>query len=145
MFRQNSRIHKMSEERELDLVGKIIGLAMKVHRRLGPGFLESVYENALAVELDRGSFLFERQKSLQVIYEGVVVGDFASDLLIGGSLLVELKAVSAIAPAHEVQLVNYLTATGIEDGLLLNFGSASLEFKRKYRTYRAPKAKELVL
>ena len=63
----------MTEERELDLVGKVIGLAMKVHRALGPGFLESVYENALAVELQRGGFVFERQKSLRVMYEGVVI------------------------------------------------------------------------
>ena len=135
----------MSEERELDLAGRVIGLAMKVHRKLGPGFLESVYENALALELTRAGLPFERQKPLQVHYEGVVVGDFAADLLIEGTLIVELKAVSAIAPVHEVQLVNYLTTTGIEDGLLLNFGAASLEFKRKYRTYRAPQAKDLVL
>jgi GxxExxY protein len=135
----------MSERRELDLAGRVIGLAMKVHRKLGPGFLESVYENALAVELAHANLRFERQKSLQVHYEGVVVGDFAADLLIEGVLIVELKAVSAIAPIHEVQLVNYLAATGIEDGLLINFGAISLEFKRKYRTYRAPRAKDLVL
>ena len=134
----------MTEERELDLAGKIIGLAMKVHRILGPGFLESVYENALAVELERSGFAFERQRLLQVHYEGVVVGEFTADLVIEGSLIVELKAVAAIVQAHEVQLVNYLTATGIEDGLLVNFGAASLEFKRKYRTYRA-RAIDLVL
>jgi GxxExxY protein len=135
----------MTEERELDLAGRVIGLAMKVHRTLGPGFLESVYENALAVELERNAFVFERQKPLQVRYEGVVVGEFVADLAVEGSLIVELKAVSTIVPAHEMQLVNYLTATGTEDGLLLNFGAASLEFKRKYRTYRPARAKELVL
>jgi len=145
MFRQNFRIYRMTEDHELDLAGKIIGLAMKVHRALGPGFLESVYENALAVELQRAGFVFERRKLLRVTYEGVVIGDFIADLVVENSLIVELKAVSAIVPAHELQLVNYLTATGIEDGLLLNFGAASLEFKRKFRTYRPPRVKELVL
>ena len=135
----------MSADKELDLAGRVIGLAMKVHRVLGPGFLESVYESALCIELQRGGIAFERQKALCVLYEGAVVGDFVSDLVIEGKLLVELKAVVTLVPVHEVQLVNYLTATGVEDGLLLNFGAASLEFKRKYRTYRAPKAKELVL
>ena len=145
MFRQNFRIHRMTEERELDLAGEIVGLAMKVHRVLGPGFLESVYEKAVAVELERSRFVFERQKPLRVFYEDAVAGEFTADLVVEGSLIVELKAASAIVPAHEVQLVNYLTATGVEDGLLLNFGAASLEFKRKYRTYRTPKARELVL
>ena len=135
----------MTEERELDLVGKVIGLAMKVHRTLGPGFLESVYENALVVELERNNFSFVRQKPLRVLYEGVVVGEFVADLVVEDSLIVELKAVSTILQAHEVQLVNYLTATGTEDGVLLNFGAASLEFKRKYRTYRPSRVKELVL
>ena len=135
----------MSEERELDLAGRIIGLAMKVHRTLGAGFLESVYENALALEMSRAGFRFERQKPLLVHYHRVVVGEFVCDLLVEGSLIVEMKAVTALVPAHEVQVVNYLTATGIDDGLVLNFGGPSLEFKRKYRTYRAPKAKELIL
>ena len=129
----------------MDLAGQVIGLDMKVHRTLGAGFLESVYENSLCVELPREGFVFERQKPLRVLYEGVVVGDFTADLVVEGGLIVELKAISALAQAHEVQLVNYLTATGIEDGLLLNFGSPSLEFKRKYRTCRVPKAKDLVL
>lgn len=135
----------MTEERELDLAGKIIGLAMKVHRTLGPGFLESVYENALAFEMGRAGLAFERQKSLRVLYEGVLVGEFTADLFIEESLIIELIAVSAIAEVHEGQVVNYLTAAGMDDGLLLNFGSPSLEFKRKYRTYRAPRSKELVL
>jgi GxxExxY protein len=135
----------MDRERELDLAGRIIGLAMKVHRTLGPGFLESVYENALCIELQRAGLVFERQKPLCVLYEGVSVGDFSTALIVEKTLIVELKAVAALVQAHEVQLVNYLTATGTEDGLLLNFGGPSLEFKRKYRTYRAPKARELVL
>ena len=129
----------------MDLAGQVIGLAMKVHRTLGVGFLESVYENALCVELQHEGFTFERQKALRVLYEGVVVGDFNADLIVETTLIVELKAIVTLTQAHAVQLVNYLTATGLEDGLLLNFGSPSLEFKRKYRTYRAPKTAHLVL
>ena len=135
----------MTEERQFDLAGEVIGFAMRVHRTLGPGFLESVYHNALSVELQRAGISFERQTPLCVLYEGVVVGQFAPDMTIEGKLILELKAVSALARVHEVQLVNYLTATGIEDGLLLNFGIEKLEFKRKYRTYRPPKEKPLIL
>ena len=135
----------MNENQQLDLAGQVIGLAMKVHRTLGPGFLESVYQNALSVELERAGMSFERGRPLSVSYEGVVVGDFTPDITIEGSLILELKAVSALARVHEVQLVNYLTATGVEDGLLLNFGAANLEFKRKYRTYRPAKEKNLIL
>ncbi|MBF0549774.1 MAG: GxxExxY protein [Deltaproteobacteria bacterium] len=80
------------------------------------------------------------QQAVKVVYDGVVVGDFVADMLVGDSILVENKAVQTLVQAHEVQLVNYLTATGIEIGLLLNFGASSLQVKRKYRTYR-PKEK----
>lgn len=124
---------------EYDLAGQAIGLAMKVHRTLGPGFLESVYQKALIHELAKAGFRVESDKPIQVRYEGVIVGDFKSDLIVNDELIVELKAVSGIAMEHEVQLVNYLTATGIEIGLLLNFGARSLEFKKKFRT---PKVKD---
>lgn len=122
---------------EETLTGQVIGCAMKVHRALGPGFVESVYQNALAHELRRTGLPLEVQKSVKVRYGGVVVGDFVVDLLVAGRVLVENKAVRALGKDHEVQLVNYLTATGIEIGLLLNFGASSLEVKRKYRTYRS--------
>ena len=122
-----------------DLTRKIIGCAMTVHRVLGPGFLESVYQNALTHELRKAGLKVECGVKVSVSYDGVVVGDFVCDLLIKGLILVENKAVHALTSAHEVQLVNYLTATGIEVGLLLNFGAERLEFKRKSRTYR-PKA-----
>lgn len=122
---------------EETLTGQVIGCAMKVHRALGPGFVESVYQNALAHELRRTGLPLEVQKSVKVRYGGVVVGDFVVDLLVAGRVLVEDKAVRALGKDHEVQLVNYLTATGIEIGLLLNFGASSLEVKRKYRTYRS--------
>ena len=119
------------------LTARIIGCAMLVHRTLGAGFLESVYQTALANELRGMGLLVEREKHIQVRYRNVVVGDFCADLLIDSRVLIETKAVRSLTPAHEVQLVNYLTATGIEVGLLLNFGAERLELRRKTRTYRA--------
>jgi GxxExxY protein len=118
------------------LTQRIIGCAMLVHRTLGPGFLESVYQRALTHELHKAGLKVECEKKIQVIYDGIVVGDFAADMFIEDLVLVENKAVQALVPAHEVQLVNYLTATHVEIGLLLNFGSERLQFKRKHRTYR---------
>ena len=118
------------------LTEKIIGCAMAVHRTLGPGFLESVYQNAVAHELRKAGRGVECEKKIQVFYDGVVVGDFFADMLVQDVVLIENKAVRSLSTAHEVQLVNYLTATGIEIGLVLNFGSERLEFKRKNRTYR---------
>jgi GxxExxY protein len=118
------------------LTQAIIGCAMKVHRTLGPGFLESVYENAFAYELRNAGLHVECQVPIQVHYDGIVVGDFTADMRVEDRILIENKAVLSLNTAHEVQLVNYLTATGIEIGLLINFGAASLQFKRKHRTYR---------
>ena len=115
---------------------KIIGCAMHVHRSLGPGFLESVYQNALALDLRKAGMVVECEKRIQVLYEGVVVGDFLADMLIDEQVLIENKAVQMLTPAHERQLVNYLTATGTDIGLLLNFGATRLEFKRKHRIFR---------
>jgi GxxExxY protein len=119
---------------EYDLAGQIIGLAMKVHRTLGPGFLESVYQKALLYELVKAGFKVESDKLLQVRYEGVIVGDFKADLMVENELIVELKAVSRTVVEHEVQLVNYLAAIGLEVGPLINFGGRTLEFKKKFRT-----------
>jgi GxxExxY protein len=119
-----------------ELTERIIGCAMTVHRILGPGFLESVYQNALVHELRKAGLKVECERKIQVTYDGVVVGDFSADMLVQKAILIENKAVQALVRAHEVQLVNYLTATGIETGLLLNFGAERLEFKRKTRTYR---------
>lgn len=120
------------------LTERVIGCAYRVHNGLGAGFLEKVYENAMCLELDRSGISVRQQAPIPVTYRGQVVGDFAADLLIDDRLVVELKAVQQIIKEHEVQLVNYLAATGIEDGLLINFGS-SVEVRRKYRTYRAPR------
>jgi len=117
------------------LTEKIIGYAMKVHRRLGPGFLESVYRNALAFELRRAGMALELDKHITVKYEHVIVGDFIADLVVNDMLICELKAASALSKADEIQLVNYLTATNHDFGLLVNFGASSLQFKRKHRRH----------
>jgi len=117
------------------LLKEVIGLAMKVHRKLGSGFKESVYVNSLCLELAKAGIPFEHEKPTPVFYDGHVVGDFIADMIIDGRLVIETKSVEALAPAHSVQLVNYLTATKIDDGLLLNFGARSLQFKSKVRDY----------
>jgi GxxExxY protein len=124
-----------------DLTERIIGCAMTVHRVLGPGFLESVYQNAFVHELQKAGMIVECRRPIQVHYDGLVVGEFLADILVDGLVLIEIKAVQALVAAHEVQLVNYLTATGIEIGLLFNFGSTRLEVKRKTRTYRPKSAR----
>ncbi|MGH8047414.1 MAG: GxxExxY protein [Chthoniobacterales bacterium] len=126
------------EGKEYDLAGEVIGAAMKVHRVLGHGFLEAVYLNALAHELLTCGHAIRTQVPLEVRYDDVVVGNYVADLMIGDALIIEIKAVQALAKAHEAQLVNYLTATRIDVGLLLNFGAASLEFRRKARIYSPP-------
>lgn len=121
-----------------DLTEKIIGCAMAVHRALGAGFLESVYQKALAHELAKAGLKVVCECPIRVMYDGVDVGEFAADMLVEDRVIVENKAVRALAPAHEVQLVHYLTATGIDVGLLLNFGAEKLQFKRKSRVYHPP-------
>lgn len=125
------------------LTRMVIGCAMQVHSTLGPGFLESVYEHALAHELRKKGLVVGEQQPIDVYYDGVVVGHFVADILLPGRLIVELKAVQALNEMHEIQLVNYLVATGIDTGLLINFGAASLDFRRKHRQYqRARMGKE---
>jgi GxxExxY protein len=116
-----------------DLCGQIIGAAMKVHSALGPGFLESVCQNALILELRNGGFKAEAERPISVHYGGQLVGAFTADLLVNDSLIVELKAIQSLVQAHEVQLVNYLVATRIDEGLLVNFGAERLEYKKKFR------------
>ena len=119
-----------------ELSGRVIGAAMKVHSTLGTGFTETVYQNALALEMAREGIPFEREVKLEVHYRGELVGIYRVDLLVDGRLIIELKAVQVILPEHEVQVVNYLAATGLEHALLLNFGSRSLQIKKKFRTLR---------
>ena len=117
------------------MTGKIINCAFKVHNTLGAGFLEKVYENALIIELRKNGFHVEKQYNIPVFYEGEQVGDYYADLFINQKLIIELKAVENIHPKHEVQLVNYLAGTGLDIGLLINFGS-SVEVKKKFRVYK---------
>jgi GxxExxY protein len=123
-----------------DLSGRVIGSAMKVHSTLGPGFTEAVYQNALALEMALAGIPFEREVKLEVRYRGEVVGIYRADLLVDGRLIIELKAVQVILPEHEVQVVNYLAATGLEQALLLNFGTRSLQVKKKFRSPRQPES-----
>ena len=118
------------------LITEIIECAKRIRRQLGPGFLEKVYKNAMVVELRKLKLNFETEKLTQVLYDGIVVGEYRTDIIVEGKLILELKATQDLSIANEVQLVNYLTSTQIDDGLLINFGSDKLLFKRKYRIYR---------
>ena len=111
----------------------IVGAAMEVHRILGPGFLEAVYQAALAHELALRGILFEQLKRLPVTYKGVSVGDYVADFAIEGKVILELKAVSSLHPRHEAQAINYLASTGFRLAILLNFGDDRLQHKRMVR------------
>jgi GxxExxY protein len=134
----NFQMRNLRHPKPTDALSRdIVGLAMKVHRALGSGFVETVYRNALAHELRNAEIAFECHPAISVMYEGVEVGIFQADLIVEGKLIVELKVASAISDEHCRQLVNYLTATKIEQGLLLNFGGPSLTFRTKDRIYKA--------
>jgi GxxExxY protein len=112
------------------LTSQIIAAFYVVYNTLGYGFLEKVYENALILELCKRGFTVKQQVPIQVYYEGKVVGEYFADLLVDDLIILELKVADEIAQAHEAQLVNYLKATNLEVGLVLNFGPKP-EFKRK--------------
>ncbi|HUS11716.1 MAG TPA: GxxExxY protein [Pyrinomonadaceae bacterium] len=118
-----------------DLTQKIIGCAYKVHNTLGPGFLEKVYENALRIELEKLGLEVKQQEPINVTYDCQVVGEYYADLWVDERVVIELKAAQTLVKQHEAQLVNYLAATGIDCGLLLNFGP-SVQVKRKFREYK---------
>ena len=115
------------------LTEKVIGCGMKVHRTVGPGFLESVYLNAFAYELRCAGLTVEIAQHIKVRYEDVIVGDFVADLVVNDYLICELNATAGLTKADEVQLVNYLVATKRDYGLLFPFGTTALQFKRKHR------------
>lgn len=119
------------------LTYQVIGCAFKVHNTLGPGFLEKVYENALTLELNKLGIFAKQQVKLPVWYEGNQVGVYYPDLWIENQLIIEIKAAITLAREHEQKLLHYLSATGIDDGLLINFGS-SVQIRRKFREYCAP-------
>ncbi|GMU43473.1 MAG: GxxExxY protein [Xanthomonadales bacterium] len=109
---------------------KLIACAIDVRKELGFGFLEKVYENALLVELVRSGIRAEQQKPLQIKYRGAIVGDYFADLIVEEKLLVEIKSIERTAPEHSAQVLNYLRATGLRVGLLLNFGPTRLGISR---------------
>ena len=111
----------------------IVGAAMEVHRTLGPGFLEAVYASALAHELTLRGIAFEVEKHLPALYKGVLVGEYIADFVVEGQIILEIKAVGQLSPAHEAQAHNYLAATGYRLAILLNFGTPSLQQKRVVR------------
>jgi len=116
-----------------DLTKSIIKSAFRVHRVLGYGFLEKVYENAMLIELRRNGLMVKQQESINVYYDDQIIGEYFADLFVENVIIIELKAASMLAKEHEIQLVNYLTATKINMGLLINFGP-SVQVKRKYCT-----------
>lgn len=118
------------------LVKKVIQSAYNVRLQLPAGFLESVYQKALLIELEKNGISAKDEVPINVYYDECVVGEFRADIVIENKIIVELKAVQNLSLIHEAQLVNYLTATKIDCGLLINFGGKRIEIKRKFRTYR---------
>ena len=121
-----------------ELIDSINNCAMRIRRQLPQGYLEAVYKNAMVIELRKLGLPFETEKPIKVFYDGISVGEYKADIIIDNRLILELKAVQNLCTAHEVQLVNYLTATGIDDGLLINFGGEKIDIRHKYRIYRKP-------
>ena len=113
-----------------ELSYKVVGLAMKVHSKLGGGFLEKVYENTLALLLEKEGIPARQQAPVTVRFEGQSVGDYFADILVDDKIILELKTVEKIADAHRAQVINYLCATGIRLGMILNFGKESFEYER---------------
>ena len=113
-----------------ELSEQILGCGIRVHRQLGPGFLEKIYEEALCLELAKAGLTFERQKLVKVLYDGKPIGEHRLDLLVGGKVVVELKACSAIEDAHLTTARSYLKATGLQLALVINFARPTLDIKR---------------
>ena len=132
----------MSELRFKDITEKIIGAAMKVHSTLGNGFQEVIYQRALEIELKKASLFFEREFSMKIFYSGEQIGERRVDFFVENKIMVELKALILLEDVHLAQAKNYLEAYNVEVGLLINFGSTSLQFKRlenkKYKGYSFP-------
>lgn len=119
-----------------ELIKAIIQCAYNVRIHLTAGFLETVYQKALMIELQEKGIHAEAEKPIDVYYKDKIVGDFRADIIAEGIIIIELKAVQQLMPIHETQLVNYLTATHIDHGLLINFGSERIQIKRKFREYK---------
>lgn len=125
--------------KEEELTRKIIGIAMKIHTELGPGFKELIYHQAMIEDLEEENISFETEKEFDVVYKNKIIGTFRADLLVEDKVIVELKAISGeISKIFQTQTASYLKASKLEIGLLINFGNPSLEIKRlaNYKNYR---------
>lgn len=123
-----------------EVIKTIIQCAYNVRIHLSAGFLESVYQEALLIELQEKGIHAETETPINVYYKNKIVGEFRADIIVEGEIIIELKSVQHLLPIHEAQLVNYLTATHKDHGLLINFGGERIEIKRKFREYKQPKA-----
>lgn len=117
-----------------DLTKNIIGSAMKVHRILGNGFQEVIYQRALAIEFEKNNICFSREQEMSIFYNGVHIGTRRVDFFVDDKIMVELKAIAQLEDVHLAQAINYLEAYNLETGLLINFGARSLDFKRIFNT-----------
>jgi GxxExxY protein len=120
----------MAEILYKELSFAIIGAAMEIHKTLGPGFLEAIYKNAMIYELMTRGMKVEIEKPLPVNYKGQLLGEYFADLVVADQIILELKAISSIAKAHEAQAMHYLAATGLKLAIIINFGAPSLQYKR---------------
>jgi GxxExxY protein len=123
-------LRKSGKLQDEDLSQEIIGAAIEVHRSLGPGFLESLYEEALCIELDNLRIPYERQKTLEIRYLNHKIGEHRLDLLVDGRLVVELKAIQSLDPIHFSTVRSYMKALGLESGIIINFSSMPMTVKR---------------
>lgn len=123
-----------NEYAESELTGKIIACAMEVHKHLGNGFQEVVYQRALGIEMNLQGLPYEREKEMPLQYKGQAIGTRRVDFFVAGKIMVELKAVIMLEDVHLAQAINYLEAYNMEIGLLINFGNSSLQFKRVMKT-----------
>ncbi len=128
----------MAEEKYLhsELTGKIIGCALEVHKALGNGFQEVIYQRALAIEMTQQGLKFSREHEMDIFYKGIKIGNRRVDFFVEEKIMVEIKAVIQLEDVHLAQAINYLEAYGLEVGLLINFGSRSMQFKRVMKPAR---------
>jgi GxxExxY protein len=122
-----------------DLSGKIINAAIEVHRALGSGFLEKVYENSLVLELITRDLSVEQQQNIKVFYKGLEVGNYIADIIVENKVVIELKSVKSLDPIFAAQLLNYLKALNLPLGLLINFGNSKIQIKRIINTDQSRK------
>jgi GxxExxY protein len=134
-----SKIINKDSYKYSDLTGKIIGCSMEVHSYLGNGFQEVIYQRALKIEMEHQGLSFSREHEMQIKYKGIDIGTRRVDFFVEEKVMVEIKAVIQLEDVHLAQAINYLEAYGLEIGLLINFGSTSLQFRRLVKPIRASK------